>query len=205
MTSQPTQGNRSSNELFDATSFLAGANAAFIESLYAQYLENPDAVDPSWRGYFADLGQRGLPPAQLGRGPEWKRDQPLPLEDGEIVGALTGLWPERKVEASVRDLRGAAQESIRPIQLVRAYRVIGHLESDLDPLQLSPRTPHPQLDPSFYGFHADEMDKPVFIDGVLGLESATPRRRLGILKRTYCGRIRYGCMPGSAPGQCDML
>jgi 2-oxoglutarate dehydrogenase E1 component len=204
MTTQPTQ-NRSSNELFDATSFLAGANAAFIESLYAQYLENPDAVDPTWRSYFADLGQSGLTPAQLGRGPEWKRDQPLPLEDGEIVGALTGLWPARKAEAGVRDLRAAAQESIRAIQLVRAYRVIGHLEADLDPLQLSPRTPHPQLDPSFYGFHADEIDKPVFIDGVLGLESATPRRILDILKRTYCGRIGYEFMHINDPEQKDWL
>ena len=70
--------------------------------------------------------------------------------------------------------RAVAQDSIRAIQLVRAYRIIGHLEADLDPLKITPRQPHPQLDPAFYGFHDAEMDKPIFIDGVMGMESATP-------------------------------
>ncbi|MEJ1969331.1 MAG: hypothetical protein WDN03_11975 [Rhizomicrobium sp.] len=50
---------RSSNEILEATSFLSGTNAAFVESLYAQYLENPDAVDESWRAYFQASARRG--------------------------------------------------------------------------------------------------------------------------------------------------
>ena len=57
---------------------------------------------------------------------------------------------------------------------MRAYRVIGHLEADLDPLEAHAAPPQPQLDPNFYGFHDAELDKPIFIDGVLGLETATP-------------------------------
>ncbi len=60
---------RSSNYCPEATSFLSGTNATFVESLYAQYLENPDAVDQSWRAYFSGLGQTALNPTQLGRGP----------------------------------------------------------------------------------------------------------------------------------------
>src|SRR4029078_12636094 len=127
------------------------------------------------------------------------------VEDGELVSALTGQWPARKGATSEADLRLAAQESIRTIQLVRAYRVIGHLEADLDPLKLTPRQPHPQLDPAFYGFHAEDMDRPIFIDGVMGLESATPRRMTEILKRTYCGRIGYEFMHISDPEQKDWL
>jgi len=118
MTNQSPQ--RSSNEVLEMTSFLFGTNAAFIESLYAQYLENPDSVDDSWRNYFATLGQTDLNPAQVGRGPAWRRDAKASLANGEIVGALTGQWPERKTETAARDLRAAAQESIRAIQLVRA-------------------------------------------------------------------------------------
>src|SRR5258707_12751205 len=116
-----TTPRRSSNDVLEMTSFLFGPNAAFIESLYAQYLENPDAVEGSWRSYFAALGQTNLEPAQLGRGPEWRRDAKTSLADGEIVGALTGLWPARQTETGANDLRAAAQESIRAIQLVRAY------------------------------------------------------------------------------------
>ncbi|MGZ5960091.1 MAG: 2-oxoglutarate dehydrogenase E1 component [Rhizomicrobium sp.] len=207
MTSQnpPDRLNRGSNDLLEATSFLSGTNAAFVESLYAQYLENPDAVDESWRIYFSSLGQSALEPAQVGRGPEWRRDQKPQFENGELVSALTGQWPARKLTTGEKDLRLAAQESIRAIQLVRAYRVIGHFEADLDPLNLTPKQPHPQLDPTFYGFHAEDLDRPIFIDGVLGLESATPRRMTEILKRTYCGRIGYEFMHINDAEQKDWL
>jgi len=197
--------NRSSNDLLEATSFLFGANAVFVESLYAQYLENPDAVDETWRAYFSSLGQSALEPSQVGRGPAWRRDQKPQFENGELVSALTGQWPARKGATSEHDLRLAAQESIRAIQLVRAYRVIGHFEADLDPLNLTPKQPHPQLDPAFYGFHPEDMDRPIFIDGVMGLGSATPRRITKILKRTYCGRIGYEFMHISDPEQKDWL
>src|SRR5450432_449054 len=111
MTSQstPDRLNRGSNDLLEATSFLSGTNAAFVESLYAQYLENPDAVDESWRSYFAGLGQSELDPAQLGRGPQWRRDKKPDYANGELVGALTGQWPARTGAASAADLHKAAQ------------------------------------------------------------------------------------------------
>jgi len=205
MTSQSSNRlNRASNEILEATSFLFGANAPFIEALYARYLENPDAVDPSWAAYFAELGQSRLTPAQIGRGPSWTRDLKPELANGELVSALTGQW-DAAPATSEKDLRVAAQESIRAIQLVRAYRVIGHLEADLDPLKLSPKTPHPQLDPAFYGFHERDLDRPIFIDGVMGMESATPRRMTEILKRTYCGRIGYEFMHINDAEQKDWL
>ncbi len=69
---------------------------------------------------------------------------------------------------------------------MRAYRVIGHLEADLDPLNITPKQPHPQLEPTFYGFHAEDLDRPIFLDGVMGLSTSTPRQVTDILKRTYC-------------------
>src|ERR1700748_1096342 len=94
--SNPTRLARTSNEILEATSFLSGTNAAFVESLYAQYLENPDTVDESWRAYFSSLGQTALDPAQVGRGPEWRRDKRPEHANGELVGALTGQLPVRK-------------------------------------------------------------------------------------------------------------
>jgi 2-oxoglutarate dehydrogenase E1 component len=207
MTNQtsPERLTRSTNDLLEATSFLFGTNAAFVESLYAQYLENPDAVDESWRDYFSSLGQTTLEPSQVGRGPAWRRDKKPQFENGELVSALTGKWPARKGATNEHDLHLASQQSIRAIQLVRAYRVIGHFEADLDPLKLTPIQPHPQLDPAFYGFHPEDMDRPIFIDGVMGMESATPRRMTEILKRTYCGRIGYEFMHINDPEQKDWL
>ncbi len=206
MTDESDPIGRSRNQALEATSFLFGSNAAFVEQLYVRYLENPEAVTPDWRAFFAELGERGLTPAQLGRGPGWRRDAKLRLEDGEDVGALTGLWPARARDgASETDLRVAAQESVRAIHMVRAYRVIGHLCADLDPLHIAPKPDMPQLNPGFYGFHESELDRPVFIDGVLGLASATPREMVDLLTRTYCGRIGYEFMHITDPEQKDWL
>jgi 2-oxoglutarate dehydrogenase E1 component len=188
-----------SNAALEASSFLYGTNAAFIEQLYAQYLENPDAVDPTWREFFAGFGERSA-------GVLARPLSPPQGEDGELIGALTGQWPaSAKGAVSETDLRAAAQDSIRAIQLVRAYRVIGHLAAELDPLKLSGKPAMPQLDPGFYGFHGADLDKPVFIDGVLGLSSATPRQMVDLLKRTYCGRIGHEFMHITDPEQKDWL
>jgi len=206
--------NRASNDIFDATSFLSGTNAAFLEALYDQYLANPASVDPEWQAYFAGLGERGLTPTQLGRGPAWRRDSKASVPGDELTGALSGQTAPlpkpakggaKAIAAEAPNARAVAQDSIRAIQLVRAYRIIGHLEADLDPLKITPRLPHPQLDPGFYGFHEAEMDKPIFIDGVMGMESASPRQIVDLLQKTYCGRIGYEFMHITDAEQKDWL
>jgi 2-oxoglutarate dehydrogenase E1 component len=195
------------NALFEQTSFLFGANAPFIEALYARWLDDPASVDADWQGFFAELGEKGLAPAQVGRGPAWRRDTTLQLENGDLVGALGGDWSdiEPAPATSAVSARTDAHISIRAVQMVRAFRVIGHLAADLDPLALEKKKPLPQLQPSFYGFDEEHLDRPVFIDGVLGLESARPRDIVQILKRTYCGTIGYEFMHINDPEQKDWL
>ncbi len=204
----------SPNEVLEATSFLFGSNAQFIEGLYAQYLSNPNSVDGTWRAFFDALGERGLSPTQLGRGPHWRRDAKLALEDGELIGALAGepgmpkKAPPARIEtaeAPSLDGHAAAQASIRAVHLVRAYRIIGHFGANLDPLGLEKRKPPPQLEPSFWGFLEDDLDRPVFTDGIMGLETATPRELVETLRRNYCGTIGYEYMHISDPEQRDWL
>jgi 2-oxoglutarate dehydrogenase E1 component len=212
-----TPRGTSPNEVLDATSFLFGTNAGFIEGLYAQYLGDPNSVDGTWRAFFEALGDRGLNPAQLGRGPSWRRDARLALEQGDLISALTGdvglssgksgARPPETAQAVGQTAAGEAeaQVSIRATQLIRAYRVIGHLEANLDPLGLEKRKPLPQLQPSFYGFDGADLDRPIFIDGIMGLESATPRQLVDILRRTYCGSVGYEFMHINDPEQRDWL
>src|SRR5579871_3288 len=126
-----------SNAVLEATSFLSGNNAAFIEALYDQFLTDPASVDGTWRAFFEAL------------------------EEGRPV-QLPAIAPARPQVAN-RAPTGAATEagaqaSIRAIQLARAYRVIGHREANLDPLALSKPKPLPQLQASFYGFSDGDFD-----------------------------------------------
>src|SRR5437868_5138223 len=177
--------NRSptSNAVLEATSFLSGSNAGFIEALYERYLSDPTSVDGTWRAFFEAL------------------------HDGKPIALprLPGGAPETRAPSREAAAEGDAQHSIRAVQLIRAYRVIGHREANLDPLKLNPPKPLPQLQPSFYGFAESELDRPIFIDGQMGRETATARELIDILRRTYCGTIGYEYMHISDPEQRDWL
>ena len=195
--------NRASNEIFEATSFLNGTNAAYVEQMYAAWLANPASVDESWQAYFSQTGDQGLSPTQLGRGPQWKRDRRPDLPGGDLIAALTGQDPPSpkapagkaaKQAAPAADTGEAAKHSIHAVQMIRAYRMIGHLEADLDPLGITPRVPQQTLDPKSYRFEGPVLDLPIYVDGILGFERATPRQLLEKLRATYCGRIGYEFM-----------
>ncbi|HEY8612329.1 MAG TPA: 2-oxoglutarate dehydrogenase E1 component, partial [Roseomonas sp.] len=96
-------------------------------------------------------------------------------------------------------------DSLRALMLIRAYRVRGHLEADLDPLGLQKKKPHPELDPRTYGFSDADLDRPIFIDHVLGRETATLREMLSILKASYCGPIGVEFMHIQDPEQKSFI
>jgi 2-oxoglutarate dehydrogenase E1 component len=200
---------------FEQTSFLYGGNAQFIEQLYARYLENPATVDQHWRQFFAGLEDNAEDAKRQVDGPSWQRkDWPRP-ESGDLVSALDGNWPvvekpapkgsakpaEKAPGLSPEDVRKATMDSVRALMMIRAYRIRGHLAADLDPLKLKEPVAHPELDPASYGFAEADMDRPIFLDKVLGLEHATLRQIVDILKRTYCSTLGVEFMHISDPVQ----
>ena len=102
---------------------------------------------------------------------------------------------------SNEDSKSSTLDSIRALMLIRAYRVRGHLKANLDPLNLAKSLDHPELKPESYGFEEKDMDRPIFIDNVLGLESATLREILLNLEATYCGTIGVQFMHIQDPEQ----
>ncbi len=207
---------------FEETSFLYGGNAKFVEDLYNSYLTNPAAVDSHWRNFFASLDGTSKP-----QGPSWARaDWPLKPND-EMTAALDGNWiaiekaaaaklegkakdgtkplpavaPPSAPQQSADDIRRATMDSVRALMLIRAYRMRGHLAADLDPLKLKATEQHPELNPETYGFTAADMDRPIFLDKVLGLESATMRQIVDIVRRTYCSTLGVEFMHITDPEQ----
>jgi len=157
------------------TSFLYGANAPFIEELFARYLADPASVDPSWRPFFDQLAAEDRPLFERMR--RALAERPLRVSPAAAPGI-----DDPAIRAFIRD-------HLRIIMMIRAYRVRGHLIADLDPLGLTRRTYHPELDPRTYGFTEADWDREFYLDHVLGLEKATLRRIMEVLHRTYCGTV----------------
>ncbi len=106
----------------------------------------------------------------------------------EQIGRRAG---EREAEAGADPLQiqRAAEDSIRAMMLIRTYRVRGHLAANLDPLGLTHREQPADLTPAYHGFSDDDLDRPIWICGVLGFESATVREIVAVLQDNYCGTI----------------
>ncbi|WP_425091393.1 2-oxoglutarate dehydrogenase E1 component [Tropicimonas sp. S265A] len=216
--------DQSPNDVFHASSFMQGQNAEYLEQLYAQYANDPNAVDAAWAEFFAALGDAELDVKAEAAGPSWGRMDWPPQPSDDLTGALTGEWPEvpvaeakaagkkikekaaeKGVEVSDDQIKRAVLDSIRALMIIRAYRIRGHLVADIDPLGMRDHTPHPELDPKTYGFDESDMDRPIFIDQVLGLQMASMRQIMEIVKRTYAGTFALQYMHISDPEQAGWL
>ena len=211
------------NDQFHASSFMQGHNAEYLEQLYAQYANDPNAVDAAWAEFFRQMGDAELDVKAEAQGPSWARRDWPPVPGDDLTAALTGDWPEPATEAkeagkkiatkaaekgvqvSDEAIKRAVLDSIRALMLIRAYRIRGHLAADLDPLGMLEAVPHPELDPKTYGFTEADMDRPIFIDNVLGLQVASIRQILELVKRTYCGTFALQYMHISDPEEAAWL
>jgi 2-oxoglutarate dehydrogenase E1 component len=172
-----------------------GANAAFLADLHARWVDNPGAVDPSFAELFAALNDEARAVLLDASGASWA---PQPARE-TAEGSPTGV--ERRGAASGEAVRAAVLDSIRALMMIRVYRVRGHLEAQLDPLHLQKPKTHPELDPRNYGFTPADWDRPIFIDRVLGRETATLREIVDVLRRSYCGPIGVEFMHIQDPDQ----
>jgi 2-oxoglutarate dehydrogenase E1 component len=134
-------------------------------------------------------------------GPSWERDN-WPL--AELDELNLGLDPTQATIEKVRaasaekaatsgaspdDIRKAADDSIRAMMLIRTYRVRGHLAAALDPLGLTRRDVPADLTPAYHGFSDSDLDRPIWIGGTLGFQTATVRQIVDVLQANYCGHV----------------
>ncbi len=140
-------------------SLLSAANAAYLDALYEDYLEDPDSIDPGWRSYFEGLKARGPTVASLPNRPR-----------GEGPPA-------------------AAEKQVAVLQLINAYRFRGHRQADLDPLHLFERPAVPDLDPGYHGLTEEDMDRVFHVGSLVGDTEQPLRDIVQTLRDTYCRTI----------------
>ncbi|MCB9975553.1 MAG: 2-oxoglutarate dehydrogenase E1 component, partial [Rhodospirillales bacterium] len=184
----------------DDLTFLTGMNAEYIAHLYGEFLNNPSRVDDSWQSFFKGLNDSEAELLRELSGASWTPKENIKQLRG--FGTVSDEPANDYLNISKRAVRKdagvsggpelsqeAALDSIRALMLIRSYRFRGHMLSDLDPLGLKEKTVSPEFDPAYYGFTAEDYDRPIFLNGMLGLKYATLREILDALKQIYCGSI----------------
>jgi 2-oxoglutarate dehydrogenase E1 component len=200
------------NSSLSSESFLQGNSTEYLENLQANFSKNTQDLDPQWQKFFNTIGDVNL---EGQTGPSWTRpDWPLvnyeefetniDLEQNHI-DKIKSKAIKNNVDVDENGLKQAVLDSVRALMLIRAYRIRGHLTADLDPLNILKNDTHPELQPANYGFHESDMDRLIYIDNVLGLELATMREIVDIVKRTYCGTFALQYMHISNPSESQWL
>ncbi|MEP6707301.1 MAG: multifunctional oxoglutarate decarboxylase/oxoglutarate dehydrogenase thiamine pyrophosphate-binding subunit/dihydrolipoyllysine-residue succinyltransferase subunit, partial [Pyrinomonadaceae bacterium] len=91
--------------------------------------------------------------------------------------------------AGADEMREQSIKQAAVIELINAYRVRGHLIADIDPLHAMPLLDHPELDIQTYGLTIWDLDREFMTGGLGGVESASLREILDLLRRAYCGKV----------------
>src|SRR5437764_11515106 len=136
----------------------------FIEALYEDYLRDPQSVPADWRGYFQGLSE--------GNG----------LSKGQSLEPSFKPWSIFNPPAASGD--GAATEEAttailqeRIDQLIRNYRVRGHMAAQIDPLGI-PRATPPELALEYYGLTEADMSRRFACEAMCGGGTLTLREIL---------------------------
>ena len=165
-------------------SFLNSANAPYVAELYFKYTQNPKSIDDSWKSFFSSLNEDELSVISDFGGPEWKKRDTNVIDDISFDKVVRS-----SASVDFASFKTSTLDSIRALRLIRAYRVNGHLIANLDPLNLHEKNYHPELDYKSYGFSDNDLDREIFVDGSLGLETATLAEIIKILNKTYSSSI----------------
>ena len=146
------------NLTFEKTSFLQGSNSSFIKELYLQYLNNPTTVPQSWIEFFDGLNEDKEAIQKEILGPSWapKKNNALKISTAE-----KDLTEDKKtfindVPISKENYEKEKEQSVKAIALIRAYRIRGHLISNLDPLGMMERKYLHELHPADHGFKKED-------------------------------------------------
>ncbi len=199
----------------DSAELLQGNSAKYLEQMHAKYSNNENDLDLKWQEFFMNFSDSANLKDTNNQNPSWSRKDWPPI-DGEKYGFGEELQPqfESKIKSKLTqegldinagELRRAVLDSVRALMLIRAYRIRGHLAAKLDPLKVTENNDLPELDPRTYGFQLEDMDRQIYIDNVLGLELASMKEIIDIVRRTYCGTFALQYMHISNPDESQWL
>ncbi len=154
-----------------ASSYLSGGSMAYVDSLYEDFLADPNSVPDDWRKAFCAL------PSVNG---ELKEVSHRDIRDYFLKNA-------DKKNAQVVSSEDSKQYQIA--NLINAYRALGHHAAKLDPLDMAKRVHVPNLELAYHHLSDADMDRTFFAGKYFNGAQMPLREILQALQNTYCGSI----------------
>ncbi len=158
----------------------------YIDDLYVQYIRDPGSVSPGWRKYFEEFSLASGALAAKSQAVGSVQASGGNGRDGGV--ALAGDVPSEHAKTIRDEALWLAEMQDRIDNLVREYRVRGHLLAKLDPLK-RPRTGIPELNPELYGLSESDLERPFSCENLQYVNGKTLGDIVRKLQNTYCRSI----------------
>ncbi|XP_045513578.1 2-oxoglutarate dehydrogenase, mitochondrial isoform X2 [Pieris brassicae] len=198
-----------------AEPFLNGSSSAYVETMYNNWLTDPNSVHASWDAFFrnatngAQPGVAYTPPPNLA--PYTKNEVPL-TSLVPAAGGMPSIASGSPINEKIIDDHLAVQA------IIRSYQARGHLAADLDPLgitsanlpQLGMRASSSELIMrKYFNFDEADMDRVFKLPSTTFIgekEKALPLREiLNRLEEAYCNNIGIEFMFINSLEQCNWI
>ena len=154
-------------------SYITNSHPAFIESLYQDFIKNPDNVDPELRKFFEGF------------------DFAMSGSNGNSNGIAVAKAPQ-DTGAAVTTTASASgidwKKEVAAYRLILGYRNKGHLIAKTNPIR--PRKDRgANIDLPFYGFTEEDLDKEYQAGNLIGLGVTTLRKIVDHLQQCYATHV----------------
>jgi len=135
-----------------ATTPLSAGSAAYVEELYARYLDQPDSVPAEWQEFFANLKGDAHDTAHAPIVEELRQRANLSRSPSRSL-------PER---AAALAAGGNAAKQGAVSRLIQIYMNRGHLAANIDPLGLAVRPVPKVMRLDYFGLTESDLDTEFF-------------------------------------------
>jgi len=172
--------------MLQETSLLDAGSSSYLDGLYEDYLENTASIPSDWCQYFDQLPK--VSEAAGGRESGHRAIQAQfkalsrhirPVAEGQ-VGNLSS-------STSLKEALSHEHKQIQVMELIEAYRLLGHLHANIDPLNLREKPLVPELMLAYYQLSETDFTKAFDAGSLPGPKMRTLQQIIEDLKRIYCG------------------
>src|SRR5690349_20567177 len=143
-------------------SYITQSHPAYIESLYKDFVQNPESVDPEFRKFFEGF-------------------------DFAMSAGVNGHEVATETAPVAVDGNQLAKE-FAVYNLILAYRKKGHLVANTNPIRKR-KERGANLDLSYFGLTDSDLQQSFAAGRFIGLPNASLQQIVDRLKKIYCGHI----------------
>ncbi|MCY7311776.1 MAG: 2-oxoglutarate dehydrogenase E1 component [Chitinophagaceae bacterium] len=156
--------------------YITSQHPAFIESMYQDFLKNPDSVDPEFKKFF--------------EGFDFAVSNVVANGTGKTVAAapLVASIADKPVTVEVDPVDTGWMREIRAYRMILGYRNKGHLLAKTNPIRTR-KDRGANIELEFYGFTEADLDSTFHAGNLIGLGTTTLRNIYNHLEKTYAKHI----------------